>query len=154
MADSWSFLLDLVITVSAALLLGVLFEKLKQSAILGYLIAGTVVGPSAAGWVSDPQAVLTLSELGVALLLFTIGLEFSWSRLLRLGKIAFFGGTSQILLVMLVTTGLALAVGLSLPSAVALGAVLSLASTAVVLRILRISMRLIAPMVRAVLAFC
>lgn len=137
MPDGWSLLLDLVITLSAALLLGVLFEKLRQSAIVGYLLAGGLVGPSAAGWVKGANAVQTLSELGVALLLFTIGLEFSFRRLVRSGKVALLGGALQILFVIGAVTGLAVSAGQPLKTAFALGAIISLASTAVVLRLLK-----------------
>lgn len=142
MSDGWSLLFELVVTLSAALLMGLLLERLKQSAILGYILAGAIVGPTALGWVQAAEDVKTLSELGVALLLFTIGLEFSWRRLLQLGKIAFLGGSIQVVIVLAVTTGLGLAMKLPLATAVTLGAVVSLASTAVVLRVLKDSSEL------------
>ncbi len=136
MTDGWSLLADLVVTLTAALVLGVIFEKLKQNAIIGYLLAGVLVGPSTTAWVSSPNDVQTLSEFGVALLLFTLGLEFSLRRLVRLGKVAILGGLIQILLVIVVFTGGGMALGLELKTAVTLGAIASLASTAVVLRLL------------------
>ena len=67
------------------MVLGGLCERLKQSAILGYLLAGTLLGPNALDWMPNHEAVATIAELGVALLLFTIGLEFSYRRLRGLG---------------------------------------------------------------------
>lgn len=137
MEGGWDLLLDLLVTLSSALFLGILFEKLRQSAVVGYLIAGVIVGPSAAAWVRNADQVGKLAELGVALLLFTIGLEFSWRRLVRLGPVAFVGGGLQIALVLLAVMGIAMALGVPLQGAFALGAVASLASTAVVLRLLK-----------------
>ncbi len=137
MPNGWTILLDLIITLSAALGLGLLLEKLKQSAVIGYLLAGVLVGPSLTGWVKDIEIVNLLSELGVALLLFTIGLEFSWRRLLRLGKIAFIGGTVQIGLVMAAVMGLAMLFGIEWRAALLLGGVASMASTSIVLRLLK-----------------
>ena len=72
----WHLLLDIVILLVTALMLGVLFERFKQSAILGYLAAGAALGPGALNLVSNRPAVSAMAEVGVALLLFTIGLEF------------------------------------------------------------------------------
>ena len=79
--DLWTALLDVLILLLAAMLLGALCERLKQSAILGYLLAGTLLGPNALDLMPNHKAVAAIAELGVALLLFTIGLEFSWRRL-------------------------------------------------------------------------
>jgi CPA2 family monovalent cation:H+ antiporter-2 len=114
----------------------VLCERLKQSAILGYLAAGTLIGPNAIGLVSDGEHVQHLAELGVALLLFTIGLEFSWPRLKRLGIAALGGGAAQILVTMGVGFLCAKAFGLGFAASITLGAIVSLSSTACVLRLL------------------
>ena len=74
------------------------FERLRQDAVGGYLVAGILLGPGVSGWIRDVEDYRLLAELGVALLLFTIGLEFSWSRLRELGSGALFGGAIQILL--------------------------------------------------------
>jgi Kef-type K+ transport system membrane component KefB len=73
----WDALRDILLLLLVALLLGTLAEWLGQSAIVGYLIAGTVVGPNVLGWISKQQEIYHIAELGVALLLFVIGLEFS-----------------------------------------------------------------------------
>lgn len=137
MPDGWGLLLDLLITLTAALFLGLLMEKMRQSAVIGYLLAGVAIGPGAAAWIKDTSTIGLLAELGVALLLFTIGLEFSWRRLLRLGKVAIIGGPLQVLLVLILGGATAYAFGMDLKASVALGAIASLASTAVVLRLLK-----------------
>ncbi len=136
MGNGWALLFDLIVTLTAALVLGVLAERVRQSAVIGYMIAGVVVGPSVTAWVQEPRSVSVIAELGVALLLFTIGLEFSLRRLVSLGRVALVGGTLQIASVMGVTALVALGFGVEWRGAVALGAVASLASTAVVIRLL------------------
>ena len=83
--DIWRVLLDVVVLLGAGALLGGLFELRGQSAIIGYLLAGAMLGPNALHLVRGAEEVLAVSELGVALLLFAIGLEFSWSRLRSIG---------------------------------------------------------------------
>ena len=89
----WPFLSHLVILIAVALLLGLVFERLRQSAVLGFLLAGTLLGPGVFGVVRSESGVAILAELGVSLLLFAIGLEFSARRLLQLGRIAVGGET-------------------------------------------------------------
>lgn len=134
--DSWHILYYILILLSGALVLGVVCERLKQSPILGYLAAGTLLGPNALQVVSTADEVTVLAELGVALLLFTIGLEFSWPRLKKLGAAAFGGGTAQVLVTLGIGTGAALLFGMSFRTALAIGAIVALSSTAVVLRLL------------------
>ena len=134
--DLWTALLDVLILLLAAMLLGGLCERLKQSAILGYLLAGTLVGPNALNLMPSHQAVAAIAELGVALLLFTIALEFSWSRLRRIGPIALGGGTLQVLLTGTISASVCMMVGLGGAASVAIGAMIALSSTACVLRLL------------------
>ena len=134
--DLWTSLLDVLILLSAAMLFGALCERLRQSAILGYLLAGTLLGPNALNLMPNHAAVATISELGVALLLFTIGLEFSWRRLRSIGPIALAGGSVQVLLTGGLSAGVGLALGLAGRPALAIGAMIALSSTACVLRLL------------------
>jgi monovalent cation:H+ antiporter-2, CPA2 family len=134
--DQWNALFDILVLLSTAMVLGVLAERLKQSSILGYLAAGTLVGPKALGLISSSSEVAALAELGVALLLFTIGLEFSWRRLRSLGGAALGGGAAQIVATLAVGAGVALIFGMQWRTAATLGAILALSSTACVLRIL------------------
>jgi CPA2 family monovalent cation:H+ antiporter-2 len=88
----WQLLMEIVLLLSVAFILGAAAQKFKQSAIIGYLMAGVVVGPL----LFNAEAVKQVAELGVALLLFSIGLEFSFSRLRQLGAVAVVGGTFQV----------------------------------------------------------
>jgi len=132
----WTALLDVLILLLAAMLLGSLCERLKQSALLGYLLAGTLLGPNALDWMPNHTAVATIAELGIALLLFTIGLEFSWRRLRSIGPIALGGGTVQVLLTSVLAAGVCLMLGLGGRAALAFGAMIALSSTACVVRLL------------------
>ncbi|MHC4822725.1 MAG: cation:proton antiporter [Planctomycetota bacterium] len=134
--ELWGVLLDILILLFAALTLGVVCERFKQSSILGYLVAGTLLGPNALQVVSSAAEVTALAELGVALLLFTIGLEFSWGRLKSLGSAALGGGAIQVLVTIGVGAGVAAALGLSWKTSIVIGAAVALSSTACVLRLL------------------
>ena len=132
----WTALLDVLIILATAMVLGGVFERLKQNAILGYLLAGTLLGPHALDLIPNHEAVKALTELGVALLLFVIGLEFSWRRLRSLGAIALGGGTLQVLVTTLLATIAAVMIGLDARSAFVVGSIIALSSTAVVMRLL------------------
>ncbi len=134
--DPWSFLIDLLQMLAAALVLGTLAEQLRQSAILGYLVAGTLVGPNGLEYVDEGAHVAVIAELGAALLLFTIGLEFSLRRLRRLGRVALLGGALQVVVTMAAAAAAARLLGLSPRGAIAVGAMVSLSSTACVVRML------------------
>lgn len=132
----WTLLLDVVVLLGAGALLGALAERLRQSALVGYLLAGMLLGPHVLHLVRSGEEVLAVSELGVALLLFAIGLEFSWTRLRSLGRVALGGGTVQVLATGAVGSGVAVLLGVAPGPAVALGGMLALSSTASVLRVL------------------
>ncbi len=127
----WETLAKLVLLLSAAFLLGVGARRLKQSAIIGYLLAGTILGPT----LFDRQALSDWGELGVALLLFSIGLEFSFGRLKRLGSGALLGGVLQVT-VTLALFALIFSFWNATGPAVAWGAMVAVSSTAIVLRLL------------------
>ncbi|QDV51685.1 cation:proton antiporter [Gimesia fumaroli] len=141
----WHSLADVLILLAAAIVLGTIAEQLKQSAILGYIAAGTLVGPNLLGWVSDRQSIFDLAELGVALLLFAIGLEFSLTRLRRLGRIPLLAGIFQILFTLLAGLAVSILLGFSVSEALAIGATIALSSTACVVRMLNDRAELDAP---------
>lgn len=121
----------------AALVLGTLAEWLRQHAIVGYLVAGTLVGTNGLGLVKSDDQTQLVAELGVALLLFTIGLEFSIESLKKLGRIALVGGSLQIILTTAVGLGLAMVLGVDFRGAVVVGLMVAMSSTATVIRLLR-----------------
>ena len=127
----WQLLMEIVLLLTVAFVLGVIAQMLKQSAIIGYLLAGAVVGPL----LFNAEAVGQVAELGVALLLFSIGLEFSFSRLKQMGAFALVGGTLQVVITLAVFA-LLLVPFTRFTTAVAIGAMAALSSTAVVLRVL------------------
>ncbi len=132
----WQVLLDVLILLAAALVLGAVCERLRQSAIVGYLAAGALVGPHALSWIHSGTDVGVIAELGVALLLFSIGLEFSWKRLRLLGRAALAGGAAQVVATTALAGAAALLFGLPARVALACGAIVALSSTASVLRLL------------------
>src|SRR5690606_34271387 len=107
MHQGWELILDLLIALSGALLLGLLAERVRINAIIGYLLAGAIIGPGGFALVQKPEVVDVIAEIGVALLLFTIGLEFSFSRLKRMGVRALLGGIGAILATGAIFTGAA-----------------------------------------------
>jgi len=116
--------------------LGVLLRRLGQNAVVGYLLAGALLGPTGLGLIGKEQELRQVSEIGVILLLFSIGLEFSFARIRQIGRVAILGGSAQILLTVAVTAGLLAWGGIGRTEALVLGAALSMSSTAVVLRVL------------------
>lgn len=137
MVGGWELVFDLLVALGAALVLGIVFERLRMNAIVGYLLAGVVAGPGALGLVQQTDQVKVIAEIGVALLLFTIGLEFSWGSLRRLGSGVLLGGVTMILACLLVFMGAALAFGVDWRGAFVLGAAVAMSSTAMMIRVLR-----------------
>ncbi|MCP4621984.1 MAG: portal protein [bacterium] len=128
---------DIVIIMVAALIGALIAQRLKQPLILGYIFAGIIVGPYTGGiTVGDTHEIELLAEIGVALLLFALGLEFSIKELKPVRKIALIGTPIQILLTMAVGFGLGRYLGWPFVNAVWLGALISLSSTMVTLKTL------------------
>ena len=135
--DLWKLLADIVFLLTACLVGGGLASRLGQSPLVGYLLAGMLVGgPGSLGIVGSNVEIEAIAELGVALLLFSLGLEFSVERLKGLGSRPLLGGAVQVVVTVLVGAAVALAFGMAVKPAIALGAMVALSSTAVVLRIL------------------
>ncbi|WP_249673621.1 monovalent cation:proton antiporter-2 (CPA2) family protein [Pseudomonas abieticivorans] len=133
------FLLAAVITVPLA-------KRLQLGAVLGYLFAGVIIGPQVLGLIGNPQSVSHISELGVVLLLFIIGLELSPRRLWVMRKAVFGVGLAQVLLTgVVIGTVAILAFGQPLPTAVVLGLGFALSSTAFGLQSLAESKQLNSP---------
>lgn len=135
--DVWIILGDIVILLGASLIVGGLFSRFGQSPIVGYLIAGMALGgPGSINAVRSEAEIEAVAELGVALLLFSLGLEFSIKRLKELGAKPLLGGATQVALTILLASVGAKFFGLRMREAIAFGAMVALSSTAVVLRIL------------------
>jgi glutathione-regulated potassium-efflux system protein KefB len=126
------------IMLGAALVFVTLFRRLKLGATLGYIVAGALIGPHLLGLIEDPEQVSSVTEIGIALLLFIVGLELQPSRLWRLRRDIFGLGLLQVVLCGLAISGLLYAaLGISAQAALAIGLPLGLSSTAQVLPMLR-----------------
>ncbi|MBU9459906.1 cation:proton antiporter [Burkholderia multivorans] len=119
-----------------AMIFGYLASLLKMPPLVGYLLAGIVIGPGTPGFVGDLSLAQQLAEVGVMLLMFGVGLHFSLGDLLAVRKIALPGAIVQITVATLLGGGLALAWGWSIGAALVFGLALSVASTVVLLRAL------------------
>ena len=134
------------IMLGTALLFVTLFRKLKLGATLGYIVGGAIIGPHLLGLVQDPEDMASISEIGIALLLFLVGLELHPSRLWRLRKDIFGLGLAQVILCGLALTFfIHLTLGVSAAAAFAIGLPLGLSSTAQVLPMLRSDNELTTP---------
>jgi glutathione-regulated potassium-efflux system protein KefB len=126
------------IMLGAALVFVTLFRQLKLGATLGYIVAGALIGPQLLGLIDDPEQLTSVTEIGIALLLFIVGLELQPRRLWRLRKDIFGLGLAQVVLCGLaLSLFVYLALGLSPEAALAIGLPLGLSSTAQVLPMLR-----------------
>ena len=130
----YPLLRDLAIIFAGSLLVILVFHRLKLPALPGFIVAGVLLGPNALGLVSDVHQVESLAEVGVILLLFTIGIEFSLSRLREMGRQVVIGGGAQVLLTVGLAAAVAAALGLAWPVAVLVGFLVALSSTAIVLK--------------------
>ncbi|SFN37542.1 YbaL family putative K(+) efflux transporter [Xenorhabdus japonica] len=117
-----------------AYLLGMLAQRLKISPLVGYLVAGVLAGPFTPGFIADTSLAPELSEIGVILLMFGVGLHFSLKDLLAVKSIAIPGAIAQIAVATLLGTGLSALLGWGLLNGIVFGLCLSTASTVVLLR--------------------
>ena len=131
-----SLIKTVALALSAALLFGLLAKRIGLSPIVGYLIAGVLIGPHTPGVVGDLQLAQQLAEIGVILLMFGVGLHFSLKDLLAVRSIAVPGALGQSTAATLACTGLAVAVGWTWQTGLILGIAVSVASTVVLLRAL------------------
>lgn len=139
---------DLVLFLATAGIVAPIFKRLKINSILGYLLAGVILGPFGLGrfihvapWldyvtVDSPDEIAQLAEFGVVFLLFMIGLELSWERLRLMRKLVFGLGAAQVIGCTLVLAGGAMLFGQPPAAALAIGAALTLSSTAIAVPVL------------------
>ena len=126
---------QLLIVLAATISIVFLFHKLRLPAIVGFLLAGVIMGPNGLKWIRAIEQVETLAEIGVVLLLFTIGLEFSLERILPIRRHVLWAGGLQIALTTLAVVLISSSLGFSLEVGIFYGFLVSLSSTAIVLRI-------------------
>jgi CPA2 family monovalent cation:H+ antiporter-2 len=133
----FTILKDILIIFALSTLVNYVFTKIKVPSIVGYLITGILAGPHLTGIINDAGNIEVLAEVGVVLLLFTIGLEFSLQHLIKIRKIVFWGGFLQFSLTTLLVMGIARMYDLDFKGAMFVGFLTALSSTAVVLKILQ-----------------
>jgi CPA2 family monovalent cation:H+ antiporter-2 len=135
--DSWKLLLEVVLLLGACLALGGICSKLRQSPLVGYLLAGMLLGgPGSVHVIEAESHIDSIAELGVALLLFSLGLEFSWKRLAGLGRHSLLSGAAQVITSVLAGLLIGMLLGRSPKESVVIGSMVGLSSTAAVLRVL------------------
>lgn len=148
MHEEQTILIDVAIILMAAFPLLFLGRWFRIPEVLSFIVAGIVIGPHALAWIDDAERIEVIAELGVALILFFIGLHVPLGRLRALGRTAFLGGPLQMGLTILLVTGIAIAFGESTQLAIFYGVLVALGSTAVVLPILTMRDEIAAPFAR------
>jgi monovalent cation:H+ antiporter-2, CPA2 family len=129
-----TFLQDLAVVMIVAGLVTVIFHRFKQPVVLGYILAGVIIGPHAPPFplIHDKQTIDTLSELGVILLMFSIGLEFSLRKLRQVGGTALIAAFLEILLMVWIGYEIGRAFGWSTMDSIFLGTMISISSTTII----------------------
>ena len=133
---SYDLILTLAGGLSAALLLGYLTQRIGLSPIVGYLLAGLIVGPHTPGFVADVSLAEQMAEIGVILLMFGVGLTFHFSDLVAVRRVAIPGAVAQSAVAAILGAALASLLGWSGPGAIVFGMALAVASTVVLVRVL------------------
>src|SRR5512140_3490867 len=131
-----SILRDLVILFAAALPIVFVFHRLQIPAVVGFLIAGIVIGPHGVGLIPHSADVDSLAEIGLVLLLFVVGLELSLGQLARVGRIIVWSGILQITVTAAVAAATAWLLGITVAESVFIGFLAVQSSTAIVLKTL------------------
>ena len=129
------FLRELIIVLTATIAIVFIFQKLRLPTIVGFLLTGVIIGPHGFQLIQSVDQVETLAEVGVVLLLFTIGLEFSLETILSVQRRVVWAGLLQVVLTTLVVLAVARLLGASVEVGLFYGFLVSLSSTAIVLRI-------------------
>ncbi len=127
---------DIVVLLGFSVVVVLLLQRLRLPSVLGFLVTGIIIGPFGFGLIENPEQVELLSEIGVILLMFVIGMELSIKQLASMKRTVFFGGFMQVGLSIVVTAFIFYVLGFSWTEAVFTGFLFSLSSTAIVLKIL------------------
>ena len=127
----------IVVGLALAFTFGLAAQRLRISPLVGYLLAGVAVGPFTPGFIADASLASQLAEIGIILLMFAVGLHFSWRDLMSVGAIAIPGAVVQIGVATLLGFGLAWLLGWSMAAGLVFGLALSVASTVVLVRALQ-----------------
>jgi len=127
---------ELVTVLISSILIIIIFHRLRLPAVVGFLITGILIGPGGLSLVKDLRAIKALAEIGVMMLLFTIGIEFSLARLKKIQRYFWLGGGFQVLLTIVIVAAISSALRTVLQEGIFYGFLVALSSTAVVLKLL------------------
>ena len=130
------FFAEIAALFVASAVIAYLGFRVGLTPIIGFLLAGVIIGPNALGLVQDREMIDAAAEVGVILLLFTIGIEFSLEKLARISRLIFVGGGLQVALTLGSVTALLMLFGVSWQAAVFTGCLVSLSSTAIIMKLL------------------
>ena len=142
---------DVVIILGLAVVVILLFQRFKLPTILGFLATGVIAGPHGLSLVHDTHEIEILAEIGVILLLFIIGMEFSLRNLAMIKRTVLLGGTTQVLATIILVAGIMQLLNFSIGESVFMGFLISLSSTAIVLKLLQDKGEINSPQGRVVL---
>ena len=127
---------DIEILFGLALITVVLFQRLKFPSIIGFLVTGVLAGPYALAFIKDTHQVEQMAEIGVVLLLFTIGIELSLKELMRIKHLVLWGGGLQVLVTILAVAAVGVGFGFPVSQSVFFGFLVALSSTAILMKLL------------------
>jgi CPA2 family monovalent cation:H+ antiporter-2 len=136
--NAHDFIQDLAVIMLVAGLVTVIFNRFKQPVVLGYIVAGVILGPHTPPFtfISNEETINTLAELGVVFLLFSLGLEFSIKKLIKVGPTAIIAAFAEIVLMILIGYGIGQFFGWTQMDSLFLGAILAISSTTIIVKAL------------------
>jgi monovalent cation:H+ antiporter-2, CPA2 family len=134
--QDYSIIKDIVLILLVSIPIIAIFNRIQLPSIVGFLIAGIILGPSVLKIISNPDQIEVMAEIGVILLLFSVGLEVSLKELLDIKKIVLIGGGLQVVVTILLSSIIIYAIGLPAKQAIFFGMLISLSSTVIVLKLL------------------
>ncbi|MDZ7626729.1 MAG: cation:proton antiporter [Ignavibacteriaceae bacterium] len=132
----YSIIKDIVLILLVSIPIIAIFNRIQLPSIVGFLIAGIILGPSVLKIISNPEQIEMMAEIGVILLLFSVGLEVSLKELLDIKKIVLIGGGLQVLATILLSSIIIYVIGIPAKQAIFFGMLISLSSTVIVLKLL------------------
>jgi len=135
--SEYAFLQTLVIIFGTSALVVFVLNRIKVPSIVGFLVAGMLIGPHGFGLIKDIHEVKLLAEIGVILLLFVIGIELSLSHLMKMKKIIIGGGGTQVILTIMLSAAIAYSILSNINQSIFFGFLIALSSTAIVMKMLQ-----------------
>src|SRR3990167_8827560 len=131
-----NFFLEITLIIGLAAILSIIFRILKQPAILAYILTGIILGPLAVAKINNPEVVRSLSEIGITLLLFMVGLELRFSELKAVGKVAVITGAGQIVFTSIIGFFISLMLGFDVIASIYISIALTFSSTIIIVKLL------------------